>query len=117
MGSGQGKTDLRLPRHIDVNASGPTTIELPPGTTSFTIHNDSGAEIVVCFPKGTRMVTPEEASQPPEVVHVLREGYPLCGFSSKAPVDWPAGHKWIGPPDVKFATCGGCLARLWTGPC
>lgn len=28
-------------------------------------------------------------------IHILHGGFPLCGFSSDYPYDWPSDHKWI----------------------
>ncbi len=44
------------------------------------------------------------------IVHVLEKGYPLCGFSSELPRDWPEGHKWTGLNDLEPATCLECRA-------
>jgi hypothetical protein len=30
------------------------------------------------------------------VIHLLHEGFPLCGFSELLPRDWPDGHRWVG---------------------
>jgi hypothetical protein len=47
-------------------------------------------------------------------VHILHNGFPLCGFSKAVPAEWPDNHKWIGlnvlamsvPPD--HIMCAGC---------
>jgi hypothetical protein len=42
----------------------------------------------------------------PAVVHRLRAGVPLCGFSREAPVHWPAGHRWSAfQADITCPTC------------
>lgn len=48
-------------------------------------------------------------------VHVLLRGQPLCGFSEKLPMDWPAGHRWVRSLDElpRFwapLACAGCRA-------
>jgi hypothetical protein len=45
------------------------------------------------------------------MVHILRYGRPLCGFSDDIPRDWPDGHMFVsfgGSEDD--VTCGGCKA-------
>jgi hypothetical protein len=32
-------------------------------------------------------------------IHILRHGFPLCGFSDDVPVNWPEGHLWLGLDD------------------
>ena len=49
------------------------------------------------------------------VVHVLRAGYPLCGFSLARPSEWAAGQKWVSclDPEVHTkATCDDCREVL-----
>lgn len=45
-------------------------------------------------------------------VHVLKGGFPLCGFSDEQPGRWPYGHTWVSIVDPREATCPGCLARV-----
>jgi hypothetical protein len=33
--------------------------------------------------------------EPDTVVHVLHEGFALCGFSKEVPARWPYGHKFV----------------------
>lgn len=45
------------------------------------------------------------------VVHVLREGFPVCGFSREVPAKWPEEHSFIGINDVNKLsdiTCPHC---------
>lgn len=45
------------------------------------------------------------------IVHVLRAGYPLCGFRLDRPEAWPEGHKWVSCLDVEVSqkvTCEDC---------
>jgi hypothetical protein len=44
-------------------------------------------------------------------VHVLRDGWPLCQFSSELPGQWPTGHVWVRVDDWNQATCPKC--RYW----
>jgi hypothetical protein len=44
-------------------------------------------------------------------VHGLLHGYPLCGFSSKVPRDWPPGHVWVIFMDIDDITCGPCKKK------
>lgn len=41
-------------------------------------------------------------------IHILRNGLPLCGFSSLVPNDWPPGHSWVALPEL--ADCVDCGA-------
>lgn len=49
------------------------------------------------------------------VIHFLRAGLPLCGFTNKTPDLWPAGHVWAPESDDEAAKnpsmCAVCLAR------
>ena len=40
--------------------------------------------------------------------HGLVAGWPLCGFTSKVPRDWPSGHNWVPVSDLERITCPGC---------
>jgi len=43
-------------------------------------------------------------------VHILRYGSTLCGFGwGQFPGEWPPGHKWAFPIELKDVTCEGCL--------
>jgi hypothetical protein len=42
------------------------------------------------------------------VVHVLREGLPVCAFSSRVPGEWPSGHQWVSEEHLSDVTCGVC---------
>jgi len=49
------------------------------------------------------------------VIHVLRAGYPLCGFNLALPERWPSGHKWISCLDenaMQKTTCDDCRETL-----
>jgi hypothetical protein len=55
------------------------------------------------------------------VVHILRHGFPFCGFSDEVPKDWPPGHTWISFDDalegdealrVAAFVCQPCLSAL-----
>ena len=28
-------------------------------------------------------------------IHALRHGFPLCGFTTAPPNEWPTGHFWV----------------------
>lgn len=43
-------------------------------------------------------------------IHVLRLGFPVCGFSNELPARWPTGHRWA--REAADATCPACKARL-----
>jgi hypothetical protein len=49
------------------------------------------------------------AAQSVGVVHRLCAGVPLCGFTRKAPGDWPEGHRWSAYHDD--VTCQQCKYR------
>lgn len=49
------------------------------------------------------------------VIHILHQGFPLCGFSLKFPVRWPAGHLWIGIDDQHESNCEACLGVARSG--
>lgn len=49
------------------------------------------------------------------VVHIMRKGYPLCGFSQSLPKFWPTGHSWVGLENKQQATCENCLNSLESG--
>ena len=45
-------------------------------------------------------------------VHILKSGFPMCGFNLQVPGDWPHGNTWVSflDPDVRTeATCKECL--------
>lgn len=44
-------------------------------------------------------------------VHILKHGFPICGFSRDLPVKWPLGHLWVAfnSPEAAEATCGVCI--------
>lgn len=44
------------------------------------------------------------------VVHILRHGFPLCGFTSHVPKDWPKGHAWV-RLNEPGSTCAACIER------
>ena len=49
------------------------------------------------------------------IVHVLRGGYPSCGFNLQRPEKWPAGHKWVSwsdPDKGSKVTCPECTEAL-----
>lgn len=49
------------------------------------------------------------------VVHVLRGGFPLCGFSLHLPENWPVGNTWVSfrDPEVRMrVTCTDCKDEL-----
>ena len=49
------------------------------------------------------------------VIHVLRGGFPLCGFSLALPEKWPPGHKWVpfqDPEARRKTSCPDCKAEL-----
>ena len=63
------------------------------------------------------MKLPSEAE---ELVHILWHGKALCGQPG-LPCEWPAGHQWVGLPDVKeqdaevkskATWCPGCMAQF-----
>jgi hypothetical protein len=45
------------------------------------------------------------------VVHVLLEGRPLCGFSPAPPNEWRPNHRWTRIDDLDNVTCKDCLIR------
>lgn len=64
-----------------------------------------------------------ELEREPEMTtwHVLRHGFPLCGFSKEVPREWPEGHRWCRPEEVeridpeKGRLCTGCKLGLTVG--
>lgn len=42
------------------------------------------------------------------VIHLFHEGFPVCGFSSEAPANWPEGHKWVSIQWSPSVTCPSC---------
>jgi hypothetical protein len=53
----------------------------------------------------------EEINKRFPIVHVLRAGYPLCGFRLDRPEGWPTEHRWVSCLDVEVsqkATCDDC---------
>ena len=54
---------------------------------------------------------PEE----PTVIHILSEGYPLCGFSTDVPVRWPKTQQWVSIDDCKDANCQACKDKVPKG--
>ena len=49
-----------------------------------------------------------------KVIHILNEGFPLCGFSSDFPVNWPEGHLWVSITEPDDANCEECKRNLPT---
>ena len=49
-------------------------------------------------------------------VHILFEGFALCGFSREVPAKWPEGHRWVGYLELvrhpESATCVACREQL-----
>jgi hypothetical protein len=41
-------------------------------------------------------------------VHILHHGWPLCGFSTRVPREWPEDHRWV-RIDSDDANCVGCI--------
>lgn len=50
------------------------------------------------------------------VVHVLRSGYPLCGFSLALPERWPPGHRFTSSLEPEKANCPDCKEVLEAQP-
>ena len=49
------------------------------------------------------------------VVHIMRGGYPLCGFNLNYPCFWPQGHTWIAYTEKvakEKVTCEQCKEEL-----
>jgi hypothetical protein len=48
------------------------------------------------------------------IIHILKGGFPLCGFSLHLPEKWPPDHKWISylDPQVHKATCDDCKTEF-----
>lgn len=42
------------------------------------------------------------------IIHVLRYGFALCGFSVALPRDWPEYHRWVPLENWEQATCQWC---------
>jgi hypothetical protein len=42
------------------------------------------------------------------MIHVLRAGLPLCGFSNDIPANWPEGHLFVSVEEIANATCHRC---------
>jgi len=55
---------------------------------------------------------PRERAAATSTVHVLRQGLPLCGFSTEVPANWPPGHTWTHEDDCEHVTCPECLKLL-----
>jgi hypothetical protein len=50
------------------------------------------------------------------VVHIMRHGFPLCGFSTEAPEHWPEGHRWLRDDQARHKiTCEDCLKMAKAG--
>jgi hypothetical protein len=60
--------------------------------------------------RAARGLEPPADDGEPRIVHVLRFGRVLCGFSRGTPSTWPFGHRWVALEDAGLATCPGCLA-------
>lgn len=49
------------------------------------------------------------------IIHVLRGGLSLCGFSTEVPAKWPGEDRWVSIDDAEnfgAVSCPGCLRRL-----
>jgi hypothetical protein len=47
------------------------------------------------------------------VVHILEDGWPLCGFGGGAllPVDWPENHKPVTREEAESCNCARCRTK------
>jgi len=64
-----------------------------------------------CFVRSISPCPGCENCQPP-AVHILRAGWPLCGFSKELPENWPKGHKWVRETEASGkGSCRGCVER------
>lgn len=48
-------------------------------------------------------------------IHILCNGFALCGFSVSMPANWPEGHRWVSylsPEDLDKVNCSECK-KLW----
>jgi hypothetical protein len=74
-----------------------------------------GGELSCCKPAlfavlfAAEVVPRDEVVAVEPAVHILAEGYPLCGFNLNVPGQWPAGHRWVRRGEAG-ATCRACLA-------
>jgi hypothetical protein len=51
------------------------------------------------------------------IVHILKSGLPLCGFTRDVPRDWPDGHKFVSiMEDRSPANCTECIAAAPPAP-
>jgi hypothetical protein len=50
-----------------------------------------------------------EGDPKPVVIHLLRKGVPIRGFTWELPRGWAPGHKWVGIDERQDATCVRCL--------
>lgn len=46
------------------------------------------------------------------IVHVLHEGFAICGTMEGFPGEWPPGHVWTYDWDRERVTCQKCLKAL-----
>lgn len=47
-----------------------------------------------------------------KVVHVLWEGFAICGLMEGFPGEWPPEHRWTYAWDEDNVTCPGCRRKL-----
>jgi hypothetical protein len=57
-------------------------------------------------------MTAERAETARPIVHVLHHGYPLCGFTTLIPREWPGFQLWVPIRDAHLATCPQCSEAL-----
>ncbi len=43
------------------------------------------------------------------ITHILHYGWPLCGFSSEQPSQWPSPHRGVNRSEASKANCGSCI--------
>lgn len=89
---------------------------LPPGT-HFGIFilapgEPEGRFIAICTDR--QKIAPNAAAwfldvhEPPQVIHILMAGLPLCLFNQRVPAEWPKGHSWVDQQHCADATCADC---------
>lgn len=80
--------------------------------------NERAVELAQKFHEGlTTAGASLRAAKNPEyagklIVHILRHGLPLCGFSKALPKDWPVGNVWVSYPGIGAVTCEACRAEV-----
>lgn len=50
-----------------------------------------------------------------KIVHVLKEGLPVCRFTTALPREWPKNMYWVTEAERENASCSSCMGKYEKG--